>query len=170
MSTPRIEPERGLRVAASAVALRPARIEDGRLVWRLRNDEVTRQASFDSAPIPWKIHDCWFRGSLERADRKIYIVTVDGSQEGVARMDIAGREAMVSIHLAPAWRGRGVGPIALRALAALAFGELGISALLASVKADNAASLSAFERAGFVETDRGEIEGGAVVSLRLGTR
>jgi len=142
---------------AAAIALRPARIEDLRLVWVLRNDEVTRRASLDPAPIPWEIHERWFLASLERADRKIYIVSVDGAPEGVARLDIAGRAATVSIHLAPAWRGRGVGPAALCALGALAFGELGLTALLASVKADNAASISAFRKAGFVETERGAV-------------
>jgi len=105
-------------------------------------------ASLDSAPIPFEVHERWFARSLERADRKLWVVEVDGQGVGVARLDLDGRTATVSIHLAPESRGRGIGPDALRALETLAR-DLGISRLLAAVKADNGASLRAFRKAGF---------------------
>jgi RimJ/RimL family protein N-acetyltransferase len=73
------------------------------------------------------------------------------------RLDIGGAEATVSIHLASDWRGRGVGTRALVALAELAFADLGIARLLASVKADNHASLAAFRKAGFVRFASAEV-------------
>jgi RimJ/RimL family protein N-acetyltransferase len=68
----------------------------------------------------------------------------------------------VSIHLAPEYRGRGVGPAALERLAETAFGDLELGRLVARVKADNAASLAAFERAGFTR-----VVDGAAVTLAL---
>lgn len=135
-----------------AITLRPATAYDCRQVWLWRNDEETRRASFDSSPIPWPAHERWFLDSLHSRQRKIYIIVAGDESAGVARLDLSGGQASVSIHLGPECRGRGVGTAALRALADLAFGDLGLDCLLASVKAENGASLSAFRKAGFVPT------------------
>ncbi len=134
---------------AVTVTLRPAGPGDCRRIWLWRNDEGTRRASFDSAPIPLESHERWYRESLRNRTRRIYIVVAGGQPCGVARLDLSGREATVSIALAPEWRGRGVGPLALERLAVLAFGPLGLGRLVASVKADNGPSLAAFAKAGF---------------------
>ena len=141
----------------STVTLRPAEPDDCRRIWLWRNDEETRRASFDSAPIPFESHARWFEKSLGRADRKVYIVVAGGEDAGMVRLDLDGEEGTVSINLAPEWRGRGVGPLALRSLAELAFGALGMNRLLASVKADNRASLGAFEKAGFATSRQGVV-------------
>jgi RimJ/RimL family protein N-acetyltransferase len=144
-----------------AVTLRSAGAADSPSIWRWRNDPDTRAASFDSVEIPWDQHERWFSQSLGRADRKIYIIEANKHPAGVTRLDIVESEAAVSINLAPEWRGLGLSPIALCALADLAYGELGLRTLRAFVKADNLASLSAFAKAGFTETSRG----GGVVTL-----
>ncbi len=139
------------------MTLRPARLEDSQRVWSWRNDPETRQASLDSAMIPLHVHEVWFRQSLRRADRRIYIVLTDEAESGVVRLDVSGREAEVSIHLDPHWRGRGVATLALRALADQAFGALGLGLLVALVKAENVASLNAFRSAGFLVDREGEV-------------
>lgn len=144
------------------VALRPARLADCARIWEWRNDPETRQASFDAAPIPLETHEAWFRASLGRADRRLYVILAEGRECGSARLDLAGGEAEVSIHLAPGYRGRGVGRAALERLAETAFGELGVGRLVARVKAGNAASLAAFERAGFTRV----VDGAAVTLAR----
>ena len=140
---------------AVMVTLRPAVHEDCERVWRWRNDEETRRASFDSSPVPFETHERWFLDSLRRRRRKVYIVVAGDRPSGVVRLDVTGRQATVSIHLAPEWRGRGVGPRALAALADVAFGRLGLVRLVARIKADNAASLAAFRRAGFTSAEAG---------------
>jgi UDP-2,4-diacetamido-2,4,6-trideoxy-beta-L-altropyranose hydrolase len=139
----------------ASVTLRSAGPEDCRRIWLWRNDEETRRASFDSSAIPFETHARWFEASLGRPDRRIYVVEVDGTAAGMVRLDVEGRQAVVSINLAPEWRGRGVGPLALRGLAELAFALLGLQRLEASVKADNHASVAAFERAGFASSAHG---------------
>jgi RimJ/RimL family protein N-acetyltransferase len=134
---------------AAAVTLRPASAADCRQIWRWRNDAQTRRASLDPAPIPLATHERWFARSLESPARKLYVVVAGGRDAGVVRLDLDGGRASVSIHLAPERRGQGLGPAALAALADLAFGALGVDELVASVKRDNRASLSAFARAGF---------------------
>jgi UDP-2,4-diacetamido-2,4,6-trideoxy-beta-L-altropyranose hydrolase len=132
------------------VRLRRAVADDCRQVWLWRNDEATRAASFDTAPISFETHQPWFHESLQRPDRHMYIVLADGHEAGVVRLDVADAIGTVSIYLSPAWRGRSVGPSALAALESIAFGPLGLRRIEARVKADNGASLAAFQKAGFV--------------------
>ncbi len=143
------------------VALRPAEAADCERIWRWRNDEETRRASFDSSPIPYATHEHWFGAALTSERRKLYIVLAGGQDAGVVRLDLDGGRATVSIHLAPERRGQGVGPAALDAVAGLAFDQLAVDELVASVKQDNRASLSAFAKAGFATAQTG-----AVVTLR----
>jgi RimJ/RimL family protein N-acetyltransferase len=142
---------------ATRVTLRPAQPEDSRRVWAWRNDPETRRASFGSAPIALDEHEAWFRESLGRRDRRLYIVLAGGSESGVVRLDISGQEAEVSIHLAPECRGRGMGIAALQALADMAFGALGAERLRARIKRDNSASLAAFRKAGFDVIEAGDV-------------
>ena len=140
-----------------AVRLRVATTADCQRTWQWRNDPDTRAASLDSAVIPWDTHVRWFGETLGRADRRLFVVEANGAPAGTVRLDIAGAEATVSIHLPSEWRGRGVGTRVLVALADIAFGDLGIARLLASVKPDNHASLAAFAKAGFVRVASGEV-------------
>jgi len=135
------------------VSLRRADAGDCRQVWLWRNDEATRAASFDTAPIPFVTHQRWFDESLQQPGRHVYIVLADGQEAGVVRLDVAGTVGTVSIHLSPEWRGRGVGPSTLAALERIAFGALDLRRMEARVKADNGASLAAFQKAGFVAVD-----------------
>jgi RimJ/RimL family protein N-acetyltransferase/SAM-dependent methyltransferase len=137
------------------VTLRPAGPDDCRQIWLWRNDEDTRRASFDSSPVSLESHQRWYQESLRNRNRKIYVVVAGDQPSGVVRLDLSGRQATVSINLAPEWRGRGIGPLALERLVELAFGPLGLDRLVASVKADNRASLAAFAKAGFVRSGRG---------------
>ena len=148
------------------VTLRAARLDDCARVWKWRNDPDTRRTSFDPAPIPFETHEAWFRASLGRADRRLYVIVVEGRDSGTARLDVAGTEAEVSINLAPECRGRGIGPAALERVAEAAFGDLGLVCLVARVKTDNAVSLAAFERAGFARV----ADGPAVTLARVRER
>lgn len=132
------------------VSLRQAVAGDCRQLWLWRNDEAARAASFDTAPIAFETHQSWFQQSLQRPDRHLFVVLADAHEAGVVRLDVTDGVGTVSINLAPAWRGCGVGPRALGALADIAFGRLGIRRMEARVKADNGASLAAFQKAGFV--------------------
>jgi len=143
--------------AATSVSLRPARLEDSHRVWSWRNDDVSRQASFNSDFIPLERHEVWFWDTLGRADRRLYVVLEDGTESGAVRLDISGDEAEISIHLAPECRGRGLGTSALHALSDQAFGALGLERLVARVKPDNTASRRAFLAAGFVVADEGDV-------------
>jgi len=136
-------------LSPGVVALRPAEPGDCRNIWSWRNDEETRRASFDSSFIDFSDHQRWFLDSLQNSKRKIYVVTAGDREAGVVRLDITEGQATVSIFLAPDCRGHGIGPEALRAVEERAGQDLQLNCLVASVKPDNYASLSAFKTAGF---------------------
>lgn len=141
---------------AARLRLRPATRADRDLLWRWRNDPDTRRASFDAEEIPRERHARWLEDTLARADRRLYVAVLDGTDVATARLDIAGREAEVSLTVAPEQRGRGVGAQVLEALAREAAAGLAIFRLIARVRPENAASRRAFERAGFHLVEAGE--------------
>jgi len=122
--------ENGLRVW-----LREATLEDSERVWRWRNDAETRRGSFDERDIPFDEHREWFEATIQRRDRRMYVVLAGGAEAGVVRLDFEGSRAIVSINIAPEWRGKGIGKAALGALAERAFAGLGLGQLVARVKA-----------------------------------
>ncbi len=137
------------------VSLRPARRTDRDLLWRWRNDPDTRRASLDQREIPLEEHARWFEDTLSRADRRLYLATVDGADVATARLDVSEREAVVSITVAPEHRGQHLAAPVLAALAQQAADGLGIARLVAQVRPENVASRRAFERAGFRVTEAG---------------
>ena len=71
--------------------------------------------SFSSEPITWPEHQEWFAEGLADPRRLLYMVTTaDGEPIGQVRFDLQGdAEAVVSVSIAPEWRGRGCGARAI---------------------------------------------------------
>lgn len=98
-------------------------------------------------------HETWFAAALENPDR-VMVMAEDSPSNGgtfpvaIVRFDVSGEEALVSINMNPAARGRGLAaPSLLGAEQFLTGGHTLI--LIAEIKPENIASLRAFERAGY---------------------
>ncbi len=129
--------------------LRAAGPGDGERLLAWRNDPDVRERSFSSAPVSGDEHATWLGRTLADPQRLLLVVEEDGGTAlGQVRLDRDGGVAAVSIGLAAAARGRGLGRAALEEAVRLA-GQLGIERLEARIKPDNAASLAAFAAAGF---------------------
>lgn len=141
--------------------LRPARPADARAVWEWLQDPEVRAAAFSSAPIPWDTHQPWFERRLAPGGEP-YLIAEDERGERVGQVRFERREGIleVSIVVAPGARGRGLGRALLRE--ACAGMPRPVQAL---VRADNPASLKAFEAAGFVRI--GTLTVAGVAGLRL---
>jgi UDP-2,4-diacetamido-2,4,6-trideoxy-beta-L-altropyranose hydrolase len=138
------------RLLYPPLRLRRVEEDDCRLIWEWANDPVTRAVSFSSAPIPWEAHVDWFYRKLE--DRSCVFLVVelpDGTPVGQVRYDREEHEWIISVSVAPEFRGRGYGT-AIIALSLDAFWRQ-YRALHAYIKPDNLASIRAFEKAGFVD-------------------
>jgi UDP-2,4-diacetamido-2,4,6-trideoxy-beta-L-altropyranose hydrolase len=133
------------------VRLRPARVDDSRLLWEWANDAETRALSFSQAPIPWNDHQKWFASKL--ADRRCFVLIGldrDDQPIGSVRLDTEplGR-AVLSINLSPPNRGLGYGTQLIRMASAELVRLAKVRVIHAFVKPSNGASLRAFEKAGF---------------------
>ena len=145
------------------VTLRRATREDRDLLLAWRNDPVTRAASFNSDEVTPDEHDEWLVRKLADRDCALLVAEDEGEPVGQVRFDRRGATAEVDIAVAPARRGRGLGTELLRLAAPTARRALGVERVTARVKHDNAASLRAFEKAGFERTG----ESAGVVELAL---
>jgi RimJ/RimL family protein N-acetyltransferase len=132
------------------LSLRPAAPDDLERTFAWAIDPGTRAGSFDTRPIDRQAHEAWFARALE-GERRLFIAELDGRAVGLFRLDPPPDEtadAEVGITVAPDARGAGLAPAILEAGARLGR-DLGATRLLAQIRADNGASIHAFERAAY---------------------
>lgn len=84
---------------------RPATIDDARMLFDWRNDQLTREMSRNSDPVDWSSHQGWISARLARPNPMLFIVEQAGKPVGTFRVD--GEE--VSYTVAPDMRRRGIG-------------------------------------------------------------
>jgi len=141
---------------APALTARPAGMDDARLLWQWRNDQGTRSGSRSSAEVTWDEHLGWLTASLARSDRVLLVVEDALRPVGTVRWDLASQgEWEVSITVAPERRGQSLARPLLRAgevtLADQAASKgTRLTAYLAVVNVDNAASVRLFESCAYL--------------------
>jgi UDP-2,4-diacetamido-2,4,6-trideoxy-beta-L-altropyranose hydrolase len=136
---------------AQDIRLRPADLDDCRRIWEWRNEATTREASFDTNPVPYLNHHAWFSQKMKDPNTNIFIVeNAVGNRIGYVRFDVEGAEAEISVSLDRNERGKGYGTTAIRRGAEEMISTGSAERIIALVKAGNLASMSAFQRAGFV--------------------
>ncbi|MGB6385046.1 MAG: UDP-2,4-diacetamido-2,4,6-trideoxy-beta-L-altropyranose hydrolase, partial [Terriglobales bacterium] len=123
---------------------------DGRLLFEWADDPTARAASFHSAAISWEDHVRWFTERLQDSNSVIYIgENAAGKPVGLVRFKIHGDCAVLSVNVAPEFRGGGWG----RELIAFSTRALvrasSVHRIDAFVKPDNRASVRLFEVSGF---------------------
>jgi pseudaminic acid cytidylyltransferase len=148
------------RAPSSSLRLETPRAEHARIVWEWANDPVARANSFSSAPISWADHVRWWEDKRRDPSVRMWLMCDGDAPVGQIRYD--RREpgtAEISIAVDPAARGHGVGTALLTRTAPLARRELAVSEVFGIVKANNAASIRAFTRAGYTRRDAGFVHG-----------
>jgi spore coat polysaccharide biosynthesis predicted glycosyltransferase SpsG/RimJ/RimL family protein N-acetyltransferase len=136
------------------VRVRPAAGSDAHRLHEWRNDPQTRAASRTQDPVPWEDHLRWLEASLRRDDRRLFVASDDAGDVGTIRWDREGQgEWEVSITVAPRRRGQRLAGALLaageRALAEAVPGRE-LTAYLAVVHEENAASVRLFAAAGYL--------------------
>jgi RimJ/RimL family protein N-acetyltransferase len=132
------------------LGLRLVRESDRRLLFEWADDPVARAASFHSAAISWEDHARWFAERLQDRQSVIYIgENTSDEAVGLVRFQIKGENAVLSVNVAPEFRGQGWG----RELIAFSINSLvrerSVRRVDAFVKPDNRASVRLFEASGF---------------------
>ena len=135
---------------ACGLCLRRARAADVRLVWQINNEAEVRRQSISTAAIPWVAHEKWYEEALQSPSRSLWIVEEYGQARGVVRLDVEGKQGVISIALAPEARARGIGSETIRqGCRRLLDSDAQLDTVVAWVRPGNAASVAAFRRAGF---------------------
>lgn len=139
-------------LAQTPVRLRPARPSDDHLLWQWANEATTRAMSFSAAPIPWEQHRAWFTRKLSDASCHFYIaVDEQDTPLGQVRFDVDENEAVISVSIDPAFRGRGYAAAMIaNACRSLSHRDL-VRRIHAYIKPENVASRRTFAKAGFAE-------------------
>jgi UDP-2,4-diacetamido-2,4,6-trideoxy-beta-L-altropyranose hydrolase len=134
----------------SLVQVRPAAPEDSDRLHAWRNAAAVRAVSRNGATIPLDEHRRWFDAVLRSPDRVLLVGEDAAGAVGVVRFDVEGPAAEVSIYLAEARLGQGLGPGLLHAAEEwLATHRPEVSELRAEVLAGNTASTLLFEGGGY---------------------
>lgn len=133
-------------LAQADLTFRPATDADARFLFDLRNDPVTRAMSKRTDQVPWENHLRWLSGRLASPKGRLWIATVGGRPAGQFRYD---EDDLVSLAVAPEFRGFGLASEIVRRGSRLAAREFGRPRLRAHVREDNRASQQAFLSAGY---------------------
>ena len=145
----------------AGLTTRPAGMHDARRLWEWRNDPVTRAGSRSPAEVTWDDHRRWLTSSLARIDRVLLVAEDHIGPVGTVRWDLRSRdhrgegEWEVSITMAPERRGQSLARPLLRS-GEVALSEVTtsngteVTAYLAVVHVDNAASMRLFESCDYV--------------------
>jgi N-acetylneuraminate synthase len=153
------------RLGMPAFTTRRAAPEDARFVWTVNNHPTTRAQSMSTADIPWEAHLAWFEARLARPDCAFLIGLSGDEPIGVARFDVTGGEATVSLAVSADHRGRGFGQRLIRSITDLALARADVRVAVAYTRPTNTASRRAFAHSGYREL--GVVDVGGVEMCRF---
>lgn len=131
---------------------RLAVLADAEMLFQWRNHPRVRQYSGSPHEIAWDDHCNWLQKSLENPNRILLIVEAEGQPVGVLRYDFQTQQphAFVSIYLNPQKIGQGYGAnLLLAGVQWIQNQHPAVQKLIAEILPDNAASIRAFEKAGY---------------------
>jgi UDP-2,4-diacetamido-2,4,6-trideoxy-beta-L-altropyranose hydrolase len=152
------------RLRADLVRLRAATADDARRLFDWVNDPVVRSTSFAPAPVAWETHVTWLERTIADPARRLFVVESDAAAIGQVRFDLDGDRAEISIGLAAAQRGSGLGAAAIDAGVRALFRGTDVVTVVARIRTDNRSSAVAFGDAGFAPA--GEGSDGGIPLLR----
>lgn len=130
--------------------VRNARVEDCKIVYEWRNDQLTREMFFDSNKVSYDNHIEWFRETLKDPTKSMFIGEILGEPIGVCRFDLDKNKSKntVSININPQKRGMGLGTTFLNKSIKL-FYLRNKGDLISTVKINNYPSNKIFKNADF---------------------
>ncbi len=148
------------------LALRRAVSADAEILWEWANDPTTRAQSFQTAPIPLDGHVRWFEARLRDPACHFWVAESGGRiPVGCVRFDADQDAAVVSLNLAPGYRGRGIGRQLLQLACRQYFRTSSAPVIRALIKSGNAASIRTFLSCGFHITSETSIPDAPVLEM-----
>ncbi len=155
------------RMNEDSLRLRPATADDCLHVWEWANEPTARNMSFTSEPIPWEQHVAWFARKLSNANTRLWIAEQERAPIGQVRFDLDSSTASISVSLDATRRGKNLGTLLIWSASQKLFRESATEVIHAFIKPANAASIRAFEKAGFEPAGQTEVKGCAALRFEL---
>jgi RimJ/RimL family protein N-acetyltransferase len=135
---------------SNGIFLRRVTPSDREALFHWRNHPSVRQHSIHSDEIPWEVHCQWFEQILGHPQRLLLVGETEDDPVGVLRYDLNDGAALISVYLVPERMGQGFGALLLMAGSEWLRGHYpSIQQVVAEILPDNAASIKAFEKAGY---------------------
>ena len=131
------------------LTLKSAKMEDAETLFAWQSHKSTRRYFKQKAIPTLNEHLRWFKETLENEDIEFLVGEVEGELVGSLRLDQFGcgkTEHMISIVVAPEFRGTGIGSLMIREAQLTYQGE----SLCAEVNSQNIPSVKMFEKCAFV--------------------
>jgi UDP-2,4-diacetamido-2,4,6-trideoxy-beta-L-altropyranose hydrolase len=139
-------------MAASAITLRPATLEDCEMVLQWRNDPFIVAHGSWRREIQREEHLQWFAETVRGSTRRMYIILHADNPVGQIRFDRENQmDCVISVYLMQPYVGRGWGTEAIRIGCREIFQVWDVTRLIACVREDNPAGRAAFLKASFRE-------------------
>lgn len=146
--------------------VRPACPDDEETLFLWRNDPWIVHQGLSQRTVTRDEHHRWFLSSLEKKEREVFLVEIDGNPMGMLRYDFESPDdAEVSIYLLPPFPGHGYGQQVIVTTLPEIFARRGIKRVIARVRHDNEQSLRFFRRLGFRDVEFRMQNEGYVLSL-----
>lgn len=153
--------------------LRPWRVEDAPTLASAWNDPGIAAGSEPPPDRSVAAAEQWIEGCAVRENRLLAIdrvIDVGGvcvGEVGLSNIDQQRAAALIGWWTAAEHRGHGYASAGVRAMAAIASAEFDLTALVAEIGPDNAASVRVAERAGFELLREGSVERPHAYVLRV---
>jgi UDP-2,4-diacetamido-2,4,6-trideoxy-beta-L-altropyranose hydrolase len=143
-----------------SLEIRPACLDDAKLLWEWANDPLVRKFSFNRPQIEFEHHLTWFREKLQTYDTSFWIVEYEGMPAAQIRYERRSRYlAEVNFSVAAGLRSKGIGRSTLLQTECLVHKALAVDQLRALVLVDNQASIRVFRRCGYSLVGKREVRG-----------
>ena len=136
--------------------LRKATVDDMELLYRLKNDETTRNNAFNTQEITPDEHKRWFSNKLNSDDTVIYIYCIDELPIGQIRVDVfENNRGLISYSIDTTHRKRGHGTNVLQLLETVIKNDFpSLNTLVGKVLKQNTASQKTFLKLNYRCTER----------------
>lgn len=134
----------------SMITTRLINILDEDLVLRWANDAEVRKNSFSDRIIQPLEHREWFRTKVKDSSCIWETILFEEVEVGQVRIDFNGEIGIINYSIDKNYRGKGIGSKILKIIKE----KYSTKILLGKVKYTNRASIDAFRKAGYVETNK----------------
>lgn len=139
--------------AKKIINIRLVKAQDRQLLFSWRNSQAIVAQGKSGRVVAWDEHCDWFEKILcHPNDFHLFIIELNETAVGQVRFDrINNSECEISIYLLPEYTGSGCGVEAIKKSCTRVFALMEVVQIRSIIKTDNKYSISAFQKAGFVQ-------------------